>query len=152
DPYFHSISLEEIIAYVDNSIPSVGTRTSTGNAIPTVEAGPNYAIPAQTPFTLTASGSDANGGDVLTYDWEERDLGPQRDLAAADNGSSPLFRSFLPTTDPSRTFPQLSTILSNTTNIAEQLPTLARTMHFRATVRDNRAGGGGINSDDMTVS
>jgi subtilisin-like proprotein convertase family protein len=152
DPYFHSVNLDEIIAYVDNVIPTVGTRTTTGNSIPTVEAGINYTIPAQTPFTVTAVGSDANSGDVLTYDWEERDLGPQRDLAAADNGTSPLFRSYLPTTSPSRTFPRLPDILSNTPNIAEKLPTLSRTMHLRATVRDNRAGGGGVNSDNMTIN
>ncbi len=100
DPYFHSVNFDEIITYVDNTIPSVGTRTSTGNSIPTVEAGINYTIPTQTPFTVTAVGNDANSGDVLTYGWEERDLGPQRDLSAADNGTSPLFRSFLPTTSP----------------------------------------------------
>jgi subtilisin-like proprotein convertase family protein len=146
------VNLDEIITYVDTVIPGVGTRTPTGNSIPTVEAGVNYTIPTQTPFTVTAVGSDANSGDTLTYDWEERDLGPQRDLAAADNGSSPLFRSFLPTTSPSRTFPQLSDILSNTPNIDEKLPTVARTMHLRATVRDNRTGGGGFSSDEMTIN
>jgi subtilisin-like proprotein convertase family protein len=152
DPYFHSVNLDEIITYVDTVIPGVGTRTSNGNSIPTVEAGINYTIPTQTPFTVTAVGSDANTSDVLTYDWEERDLGPQRDLAAADNGSSPLFRSFLPTTSASRTFPQLSDILSNTPNIDEKLPTVPRTMHLRATVRDNRVGGGGFSGDDMTIN
>jgi subtilisin-like proprotein convertase family protein len=152
DPYFHSVNLDEIITYVDSVIPSVGTRTPTGDSIPTVDAGINYTIPTQTPFTVTAVGSDANSSDVLTYDWEERDLGPQRDLAATDNGTSPLFRSFLPTTSTSRTFPQLSDILSNTSNIDEKLPTVARTMHLRATVRDNRTSGGGFSSDDMTIS
>jgi hypothetical protein len=151
DPYFHSVSIDQIVTYVDSTIPSVGSRVSTGNAIPAVSAGGDFTIPAQTPFTLAASGSDANAGDVLTYDWEERDIGAQRDLFAADNGSSPLFRSWLPTTDPSRTFPRLSNLLSNTLAPGEMLPTLSRNMNFRATVRDNRAGGGATSSDDMIV-
>lgn len=149
DPYFHSVSFDEIISYVDNTIPSVGTRTSTGNNVPTVEAGNAFTIPAATSFTLTAAGSDADSGDTLTYNWEQRDLGPQQDVNAGDNGSSPLFRSFTPTTDPTRTFPRLSDLLANTTVIGETLPTTTRAMNFRATVRDGR---GGVNTDDTVVN
>jgi hypothetical protein len=67
DPYFAFISLEEIINHVGNVIPTVGTRTATGNLVPTVDAGPStFVIPAQTPFELTATGADANG-DTLNY-------------------------------------------------------------------------------------
>ena len=152
DPYFHSISFDEIISYVDTSIPTVGTRTATGNDVPVVNAGNDVTVPARTPFTLTATGSDGNAGDVLTYNWEQRDLGPQRDVNAGDNGSSPLFRSWTPTTDPTRTLPRLSDLLNNTTVTGETLPTTTRSMNFRATVRDNRSGGGGVNTDDMLVS
>ncbi len=150
DAYFHSVSFDEIINYVDNVIPLVGTRTSTGNTVPTVNAGADYTIPASTPFKLTATGNDSNG-DTLTYNWEERDLGAALSLAAADNGTSPLFRSFSPTTDPSRTFLNQTDLISNTTTRGEKLPTTTRDLNFRATVRDNRAGGGGVNTDDMVV-
>ena len=151
DDYFHSASLDEIIAYVDGSIPGVGTRTSTGNSIPTVSAGLDYTIPARTPFALTAAGSDANG-DPLTYCWEERDRGPVLALSAGDNGSSPIIRSFSPTANPTRTVPRLPNLLNNTTVPGEILPTTNRTLNFRVTVRDNRSGGGGVNSDDMTLT
>ena len=76
DPYFAWISFDEIIHFVDDLIPTVGTRVSTGNSAPTVNAGPTtYVIPTGTPFVLTASGSDPDG-DPLTYLWEEADLGP----------------------------------------------------------------------------
>ncbi len=159
DPYFHWKSLDQIISFVD-SIPTVGTRTSNGNSIPTANAGSNYVIPYQTPFTLTGSGTDANG-DTLTYNWEQADLGSANTLTSADNGSSPLFRSYLATTSPSRTFPRLATILAGLNNTAapsgggavERLPTAARSsMDFRLTVRDNRAGGGGIATDDMFIN
>lgn len=151
DPYFHSASFDEIIAYVDNTIPTVGTRTNTGNAEPTINAGSDYTIPANTPFKLTAVGSDAGGGS-LVYNWEERDLGPAQGLNAAQNTTSPIFRSWTPTSDPSRTFPRLEDILDGTLVKGEKLPSLSRTMNFRAIARDNFLGGGGVNTDDMVLN
>ncbi len=152
DAYFHSVSFDEIINYVDNTIPAVGTRTATGNNVPTVNAGSDFTIPASTPFTLTAVGADADGTGSLTYNWEERDLGPAQTLAAAQNTTSPLFRSFSPTSDPSRTFLRLPDLLNGTTTKGEKLPTVTRTMNFRAIVRDNNVGGGGVNTDDMVLN
>ena len=152
DPYFHFRSLEQIVAHVDNVIPSVGTRTATGNAIPSVDGGIDYTIPAQTPFELTAVGTDANAGDTLTYGWEQRDLGPQQDVNGGDNGTSPIFRSFTPTEDPTRVFPRLSDLLDNTISIGETLPTTNRDLNFRVTVRDNQATGGAISDDDVRIT
>lgn len=151
DPYFHAINFDEIINYVDNIIPSVGTRTATGNSLPTVNAGSDYVIPTGTPFTLTASGSDANAGDALTYTWEEMDVGPQRLLSTADNGASALFRSRPATASPTRTFPPMSNLLAGTSALGELLPAVTRTLDFRATIRDNRSAGGGVNNDDMQI-
>ncbi|MCP4250453.1 MAG: hypothetical protein GY778_25705 [bacterium] len=153
DPFFHFISFQEIRSYVTAGTGSIcPVTTSTGNADPTVDAGSNYSIPARTPFTLTASGSDPDT-DPITYLWEQRDLGPQIPLSAPDNGSSPLFRSWPETFDPSRTFPRLAELLNNTTPIGERLPTVSwAAMDFRVTVRDNRAGGGGVGFDDMVVN
>ncbi len=152
DPYFHSASFDEILTYITTG-PGAGCGSSlnNGNTVPSVNAGADYTIPKQTPFTLTGTASDTNG-DSLTYCWEQRDTGPQQAIADADNGSSPLFRSFPPVTSESRTFPKLSDILGNTATIGEKLPTLARAMNFRLTVRDNRAGGGGVNTDDMVAT
>lgn len=160
DAYFLFHSITEIINRCDNVIPGVGTRTATGNAIPVVDAGPNYTIPYQTPFQLTGSATDANAGDTLTYVWEERDLGPAQLINVADNGSSPLMRSFSPTTSPSRSLPRLQTVLAGSLNtsapfggFSERTPTVARAaMNWRLTVRDNRLGGGASSSDDMVVT
>lgn len=152
DPYFAWKSLDEINAYV-TSISSVGTKTATNNAIPTVSGGSNYSIPINTPFSLTATGSDANG-DTIYYSWEEADLGAASYLTQGDLGSGPLFRVYNPTTSPSRTFPQLASILNgtnktyvsgSTTSMVEQLPTKGRTMKFVVTARDQKANGGGTN-------
>ncbi len=148
--YFHSRSLDQIVQYVDVTRPNVGTRVDTGNTIPTADAGANYTIPAQTPFVLTGAGTD-DDGDPLVYNWEERDLGPQQDVNAGDNGSSPIFRSWTATADPTRTFPRLSNLLANNTVRGETLPTTNRTLNFRLTVRDNNAAGGGVATDNASV-
>jgi hypothetical protein len=152
DAHFHAASQSQMIAFITNA--STGGKcplvTATGNTPPAVNAGADYAIPQSTPFTLTAAGSDADG-DSLTYSWEEFDLGTASP-PNTDDGSRPIFRAFLPTSSPARTFPKLSNLLNNTTTIGESLPTTTRTMTFRVTVRDNRSGAGGTASDDMVLN
>lgn len=160
DAMFHSISFDEILSWVDGSIPSVGTRTATGNSVPTVTAPSTRTIPASTPFELTATASDANG-DSLTYSWEQRDLGDAENLNDADDGNGPLFRTYLPSSSPTRSFPRLLSVLSGANSTAspsgssylvERLPAVSRNpMRFRVTVRDNRAGGGGVNTADVNL-
>lgn len=151
DPFFHSVSYDEITDYVATAIPSVGERISTGNSIPMVDAGSDFTIPARTPFALTAIASDADAGDQLTFSWEQRDLGPAQAVNDGDNGESPLFRAWRPTESPTRYFPRLTDLVNSTTSVGETLPTTNRELNFRAVVRDNRAGGGGVNSDDARI-
>jgi hypothetical protein len=148
DPHFHSVSLTEIRNLVTGFANSCATITNTGNADPTVDAGPNRAVPTRTPFRLTATSSDPNG-DPVAYAWEQRDLGPAQALSASDNGSSPLFRSFDVTPDPARDFPRLSDTLAQVSNIREKLPTQGRTMDFRVIARDGR---GGVATDDIALN
>ncbi len=150
DDYFHGHSMDEIISFITGNGNGCATPSATNNQPPTVEAGNSFTIPRSTPFILTASGNDPDG-DAITYCWEQFDLGTQGP-PNTDDGSRPIFRSFKPTTSPSRTFPQLSDILNNRATFGESLPTTSRTLNFRVTVRDNRATGGGTNFDSTRVT
>ena len=150
-PYFHALSQQQIGNFSNNSGSggSCAQITNTGNNAPVVNAGTDYTIPAGTPFMLTGSATDANG-DALTYSWEQYDIGST--TSNWNSGNSPFFRSFAPTTSPTRYFPQLSDILSGSQTIGEFLPTSTQTLNFRLTARDNRNGGAGACSDEMILN
>ncbi len=145
DPYFHTISFDQIIAYTSLDYGNNCAQIiSTGNNAPIVTApAGGFFIPKSTPFSLTGSAIDPNG-DPLTYCWEEFDLGPAG-APAAPSGNAPIFRSWNPTTSSTRYFPRLQNLLNNTSVIGEILPAYSRILTFRLTARDNKVGGGGVN-------
>lgn len=148
-PYFHTKSYDQMLDVIAarncgtvaaqvNSIPTINLNRLSGMDIPAS----GFKIPASTPFFLGADAADADAGDVLTYCWEQFDLGaaseptPPGTLTTPQTG--PIFRSFVPTTNSVRTFPRLSDLRNNTTVRGEALPSTARNMTFRVTVRDNK--------------
>ena len=146
--------------------PTCAVLTATGNNPPTVNAGADYKIPARTPFALTASGTDPDGNPI-TYCWEEADLGPApKDARTPDDGQNPLFRSFPPTPNPTRVFPQLQYVLNNANDpptnypcpeetvpcvTGEKLPITTRILNFKVTARDNIFGGHSIDAMKIDV-
>ena len=152
DPYFHGDSFDDIRTFTTASTGNLcAAITTTGNTAPNISAGADYAIPGNTPFVLTASGLDPDD-DEITYCWEEFDLGPAAALSEPDDGGIPLFRSLNPTPDPSRYFPSLPDVVNDADDPAEKMPASDRTMLFRVTARDHRAGGGGVDGDHMSLT
>ncbi|MBU3714269.1 MAG: hypothetical protein FGM46_04900, partial [Ferruginibacter sp.] len=156
NPYFHAISFDEIISNIESPSGSCGLISSTGNTPPRITgmSNNNANIPLNTPFTLNATATD-DDGDAITYSWEEWDLGPAGNWSSgANNTSSPMFKSRIPKTTGSRTFPTIERIIANylpstPTPVVEglkgeTLPKVGRAIKFRLTVRDNRGGGGGV--------
>lgn len=145
DLYFHTHSHREARSWVSGRGGSCAPETPTGNNAPVVSAGADFTIPRETPYILTAFGSDQDEQDVLTYVWEQYDLG-------TTDSTRPLVRSIPPTTNPVRFVPNLPAVIGNRTERWEALPIVNRTMRFRATVRDNRAGSGGVAVDEMRIT
>lgn len=149
---YHAASIAQIQTNLASKTCPVTTTIS--NATPVVAAVSNYTIPKSTPFALTGSATDANASDILTYCWEEMDnvsgQTAKKSTASITKTTGPNWISFKPTTSPTRLFPQLSTILTGDTTTAslpggdantkiEALSSVARTLNFRLTVRDNAA-------------
>ncbi|MEM9166717.1 MAG: reprolysin-like metallopeptidase [Planctomycetota bacterium] len=150
DDYFNWKSLIDMSSHIASR--PCDTETSTGNTEPVASVvRSNIVVPISTPFRLIGASSDAES-DAVTYTWEQADLGPQRDVSASDNGSSPIFRSFEGTSNPERIFPRLTDWRDGSLNRGEQLPTVPRTLDFRLTVRDNNPAGGGYDFADADVT
>jgi len=154
DDYFSSRSQDLVVIFTNNLAgDTCPVTTATGNTPPVPDATQPVefdAIPLDTPFTLTGSATDEDG-DALTYCWEEFDLGPAGH-PDFPSGNAPIFRSFLPVTGPSRTFPAWDDIVDGTQTRGEILPSYARNLRFRLIVRDNRAGGGGTDHRQIVFS
>jgi hypothetical protein len=147
-PIFHTKSFQSITAKVQSTTCQV--TIPSNNFAPTVNAGGDYTIPKSTPFRLEGSASDIDN-NPLTYCWEQNDVGPASDWNVP-TGNAAIFRSFVPVTVPYRYFPKITDVINNTVTKGEILPSYARTMEFRLTVRDNNAGCAGVANDDAIIT
>jgi hypothetical protein len=141
--YFHAVSYDEIVGYINSINGSCAVTSTTGNSPPVVTGSGSFTIPKSTAFILTGSATDPDG-DPLTYSWEEVD--PGATTGNWNSGSMPYFRSYVPTTSPSRSFPNAAVVATgNYTNTkGEYAPSSAQILKFRLTARDNEMGGGGV--------
>jgi hypothetical protein len=153
-PNFHiSNILNEMRPFITGTGNSCATIIPLGNGIPNVDAGNNYTIPISTPFMLTPANASDPDNDTLTYQWEQIDSSSSAVQGSngifADTGVNPIIVSDTDTTNPIRIIPALPNLLAGTVRKGETLPTKARTLHMRCTVRD---GKGGLFSDTMNVT
>lgn len=153
DAYFHTVSISEMIAFIAGTGGTCAVATANSNAAPTANAGIDYTIPKGTAFILKGSGSDTNG-DTLTYCWEQTNSQTSTQPPVQTATTGPNFRSIAPSTSPNRYMPPLASVVANVLNPTwEVVPTVARTMNFALTVRDNRAPNGGqTKRDDMVLT
>ncbi|WP_422861709.1 reprolysin-like metallopeptidase [Flagellimonas sp. W118] len=158
DSYFHYNSIVQISDYLQTV--SCAQTTVLTNSPPMVTPMGDYVIPLGTAFMLEGSATDSDVGDILTYVWEQIDDGVvTTNNFGPDNPSGANFRSLPPTTDPTRYFPRLSSVVQgNLTQTAPQtndewetVSNIERNMKFALTVRDNGDGGGQVVSDILDV-
>lgn len=151
---FHAAS----IAQVQTNMASKSCQTTVAitHSAPVVDAGGNWTIPLSTPFVLTGSATDAGGAGALTYTWEQYNnaSGAQTGAASAASptkATGPNWQNYIDSSSPVRYFPNMTSILAGSTTTAgldvtaEALSSVARTLNFRLTARDNVAGQGQTN-------
>ncbi|MDA9774008.1 M12 family metallo-peptidase [Saprospiraceae bacterium] len=146
DYYFHAISIQQMSARMLGT--SCAAILPSANTAPTVSAGPDVSVPSSTPLLLEAVANDIDG-DPLTFTWEQFN----NDVADAippqsTNLLGPNFRSFPPSADSKRYLPNLPAVIDGTTPTWEVLPSVARTMDFRVTVRDNSTNSMSCTAED----
>jgi len=151
DAYFHAVSISEMWNHVITTA-TCAVETITNNAAPVANAGNDFTIPKSTPFVLKGSATDADAGNNLTYNWEQLDNQTATMPPNATNTVGPMFRSLPSSTSPNRYMPAISTVLGNTSSNWEVVPSVARTMNFSLTVRDNVLNGGAYARDDVKIT
>jgi len=152
DVYYNIGSLEDFHFWSRVGGGDCGMVTPTDNLEPILSLpySNGFYIPKNTPFELTANATDTEG-DVLTYCWEQHNIGPTVN-AGVDSLNSPLFRSFPPISVPTRVFPRMSVIRNNQSDFRETLPSSTRKMDFTCVVRDNYFDGGGVVWEEVSFN
>jgi hypothetical protein len=150
--YFHAYSLHEITTVLSTS-GSCAAITTSNNIPPVVpQYTATYYIPFLTPFELTAPEAVDADHDLLTYNWEQFDLGDFMKDFSATKEKGPIFRSFPPTTSRTRVFPTIEKLIANSTSyLGEKLPEVERDLTFRLTVRDVNNGIGTFNFPEDSI-
>jgi subtilisin-like proprotein convertase family protein len=155
DDYFAYASIKQIQDNLSSKTCPVNTILT--NSPPIISAGLDYTIPSGTAFILTGTGSDINS-DTVSYCWEQNDTaitqGGADSFAVSTKTDGPLFRSIYPSSSKVRYMPAYSSVLANRlTSAWESVSSVARTLHFTLTGRDNAAlGTAQTNTDVMTVN
>jgi subtilisin-like proprotein convertase family protein len=159
DAYFHYASIMQVQANMAGK--TCPTITNNTNNTPVANAGLDYIIPISTPFILTGSATDADA-DALTYCWEQMDDGAGQtnasSAASAGKLTGPNWRSYTPSSSPSRYMPLLSRVIANQLFTAgseinvEYLSSVSRTLNFSLTVRDNAGIESQTHTDNMIVT
>lgn len=157
DDYFCYKSISQIQTNMGTKTCPVSTSLAVTNPRPTVAVqGAAFSIPISTAFKLTGTGT-GTAGEVLTYCWEQNDdattISPAASIPSPTKTDGPNFRSRPPSLSPTRYFPQFSDVLmGNLTPTWETCSSVARSLAFAFTVRDNVLGGGQTNSAATTVT
>jgi hypothetical protein len=152
DDYFHGYNLQEISNEILSNGHQCEVLTALNNTPPVINStSGNIVVPISTPFVLTGHASDPEG-DVLTFLWEQMDNESSTQPPVASAAGGPNFRSFDPSLDSNRYFPNLTALAANGPFTWEVLPSVARVMDFRLSVRDNHAVGSCNDYTDITVT
>lgn len=151
---YHAASLNEMANLITNAghtCPATATLANSTPAISAPSGAVGYNIPISTPFFLTATATDPDA-NILSYSWEQMNNQVSTQAPVATATAGPNFRAYSPTTNPTRYFPRLQDLATGAATTWEVLPSVARTMNFQVTVRDNAVGGGCTAQSSLSVT
>ncbi|MDN3678257.1 zinc-dependent metalloprotease family protein [Flavobacterium paronense] len=157
DDYYHYKSILQIQTNLGTKTCPVSTSIALTNPKPVVTvSGAAYTIPVSTAFKLSGTGTGTIG-EVLTYCWEQNNdataVGGTTTFPSSTKTDGPNFRSRPPSASSVRYFPQFSDVLAGyLVTKWETVSSVARSLAFAFTVRDNVLGGGQTNSAATTVT
>lgn len=162
DDYFHYHSIKQILDNI--AAKSCQTTEVIANNPPVADAGNDFNIPKGTAYILKGAATDSDGGDDLTYCWEQIDSGiTNYQNFGPELSSGSMNRSLPPTSSPDRYIPKFSSVIAGNTIQAnpvlnsdwETVSTVARTLNWALTVRDRNptsATGGQTSYDRMQIN
>lgn len=155
DDYFTYASIKQVQANLAGLSCPVDLDMDNEGIV--INAGSDYSIPKGTAFVLKAVGAEVNPATV-TYTWEENDnatraVAESNSFALSTKTAGPLFRSVAPGASATRYFPAFSSVISNSLiSNWESVSTVARSLHFTLTGRDNVANGGQTMTDEAVIT
>ena len=151
DAYFSGTTIEEIGLTLNNPDSSCASVTSSTNTTPTITPLVDYVIPRRAAFILKGNATATNQNTV-TYCWEQTNTEISTQPPLANSTTGPNYRSLMPSYSPDRYMPSFSNVMAgNLVPTWEVTPSVARTMNFALTVRDNAANGGQTQTANMNV-
>lgn len=144
DSHFNFVNIRDIKYNIQTGPSSACPEEITiENQVPTANAGSNYTIPKSTAFVLIGEGSDPDGDETLTYEWNQNDPtqaqtnGPLNDELTM----GAIYRAHTPKETPERYFPPLGNVLAGSLSTQwEVTPAVGRQLNFSFVVRDNGSG------------
>lgn len=160
DPYFSTVSVNNIYSFITSTSGSCSVNTDSGNNEPIIEISKlSYNIPHSTAFMLEATATDSDG-DALTYNWEQTDNQIATQPPVSTNTGGPTFRSLNPKTEGYRYFPNLQAIVDGKLTFEtnpnpmtwEVIPSVARRLSFSLLVRDNNPKGGQTDRKNVVLT
>lgn len=131
--------------------------TAITNSPPVVSAGADFTIPSGTAYFLRGTVTDPDG-DTLTYCWEQNNgagstSSGANSICSATKTLGPNYRSFTAKSSPDRSMPDTAKVLAGTlSTMWESVSTVARSLRFTLTARDNNVSGPQTGTDEVLVT
>lgn len=158
--FFHYSSIDQMQTYISSQ--SCGVHSYGNDEAPQIDTIYDVTIPKGTPFYLVGNATDNFHGSStqsrnnnITYNWIQYDGNGPATSGEPDCNSTvdPLFMYSAPRSEGYRHFPDYDYAVAGMNDVTyEQLPCVARDLHFKLVARDNDYHFGRLATRDVEVT